>query len=197
MAEQFADLALLDGDDWLENKAAAYIKECRTKSKDDETAYFTCLGKGVDSVVAALATPCRELGAAQLWDENMCQQLIGFIFVKKFEGVLEANQPLFKRFLSILDKFNEVKSMRVIFNPAAALVILFLYFLDVVILVEPGNWMKITKMGLGIGLAILASCFTSGGLRVLISGIVVLVLAVGFIWNHVKPKFISAKGKKS
>jgi hypothetical protein len=185
MAEQYSELVVLDGDTWLKDKAVPMIQQCREDANIKKHVYFSCLQENLERVTKAISAPCQKLGAEQLWDEKMCQRLISYIFVLKFEKVLEASKPWGERILSRIDRVKDVAVLRIVFNPVTAIIFLILYVLDVVVLVEPGNWMRASQMGFMAGLAILGNCLAQGGLRYSISGVIMVVLGIAVIWNHI------------
>ncbi|OGX35111.1 MAG: hypothetical protein A3C36_07050 [Omnitrophica WOR_2 bacterium RIFCSPHIGHO2_02_FULL_52_10] len=189
MAERFSDLVALDGDTWLKTKAAPMIQQCREDAKVDKRAYFTCLQENLESVTGELGSPCRELGVEKLWDEKMCRRLISYIFISKFEQVLEASQPLKDRILARIERVKDIAFARNFFNPVIAVIFLVLYVLDVVV-VDSGNWtrvsQRVSRMGFTAGPAILGSCFAQGGLRHFISGCIIAVLVIAVIVNHIR-----------
>jgi len=187
IAEQFAQLATFEGDRWLEHKAAAYIKECRENSQRNEKKYNACLQAGVKSITNELSSSCGELGKEGLWDAGRCRRLVSYIFLKNFNKVLKAHRPLMKKLM-------DFKLLGLLFNPIFAIMLLVLYVLDIVLLTDPGNWMRISKPVLIIGIAILVSMFLEGAPRFIGMGSAVLMSIGAILWNHLR--MVMKKKKK-
>jgi len=93
MAEQFADQVATDGDPWLRDAATSLVTHCRAQSQKQES-YFLCLKMSLDEIIHELAYPCVELEVEKLWSEEKCRRLVSYIFMKKFEMILEDYQPV-------------------------------------------------------------------------------------------------------
>ena len=89
IAEQFADQVTLDGDVWLENQSRGLIEFCRSQS-DGQEPFYSCLKISLDKAAKEISTPCVELEVQQLWSEEKCRRLVSYLFMKKFETILEA-----------------------------------------------------------------------------------------------------------
>ncbi|MCK5177926.1 MAG: hypothetical protein KAR32_00215 [Candidatus Omnitrophica bacterium] len=186
MAEQFARLAALEGDGWLKNKALEFINQCKTESEGNDTQYYTCLQAGLTKVTKELSSSCEELGEAGLWDGNRCRRLVSYIFIKDFDKVMQSNRP-------IVEKMMDSKTLKLLFSPIAAIILLLLYVLDVVLLTDLGNWWRIPKFGFLVGSVILGSWFLHGELHFAGMGAAVLICVGGIILNHIMVKSKSDK----
>ena len=58
IAEQFANLVIFEGDEWLDDKAPAFIKECREKAERDNKKYSSCLQTGLKALLQKLTFSC-------------------------------------------------------------------------------------------------------------------------------------------
>ena len=189
IAEQFAQLAAFEGDGWLGHKAAIFIKECREKSNKDEDKYYACLNSGIEIIINQLSSPCVELGKEGLWETDRCNHLVSYIFLRKFEKVLEINQPLVKKLMG-------VTLLERLFNPIVAIVFLILFVFDIVVLTDPGNWMRIPRFAFVIGTVILVALFLNGMWQFLCFGAAVLISIAAIIRNHIVVTINKIKKKK-
>jgi len=105
--------------------------------------------------------------------------LVSYIFIQKFDKVLTAHRPLIKKAM-------DVKLFRSLFTPIAAIICLVLFVLDVVILTDRGNWMRIPRFGFIVGTIILASLLLGEEFQFLGTGAAVIVSIIAIAWNHVK-----------
>jgi len=186
IAEQYADGIILEGaDTWLTEKASVLIEQCEKNSYGKQKDNVKCLQQNLEYMIKRLSASCAELGKEKLWDADMCRSLIGYIFVKRFEVILDANLPPMKKFLSKIEKLNNNIFATVLFNPIMLTMLLFLYVLDIVLFIDPGNWMRTSKMCFIIGIGILGVCFLKGGMQHFISGLIMLLLLLVIIWNHI------------
>ena len=69
-------------------------------------------------------------------------------------------------------------------NPVTAILVFIFFVLDVVFLIEKGTWLQITKVGMLMGPLLLLVCFTQGGIRILLSGIAIVIMLFIIGWNH-------------
>jgi len=198
MAEQFADLVVMDGDPFLEKQGVELIQQCKKQTKNDMNKYFMCLKKNLEQVTKVLSSPCRELGEAQLWEEEMCRRLVSFIFVQRFEKIMEVNRPPMEKLKLWVDKLGNMVAVNVLFNPIMAVLCLIVFIADVVLIVDRGNWTRASKMCIIVGMIILVSCYVKEGLRTFSSIIAILVTVSAVAWNHLKSKFgFDRKKRKS
>ena len=65
------------------------IKQCEKQGKNDEQMYSYCLQRNLGQKILALSSPCRELGEKGLWSTQNCQHLVSYIFMSKFDDILE------------------------------------------------------------------------------------------------------------
>jgi len=193
MAEQFADQVAGDGYQWLNNKAVGVIESCKLQGKKDKGIYAFCLQKNLQNVAKMLSAPCAEMGEQKLWDEHMCRRLVSYIFVQDFEEVLAENTSFFENLKNSFDKFSRVTLLRIMFNPIIAIIILFIFVLDVVYLVTPGNWTQVSRLSVFVGPLVLIAYFLQGGLRLMLSGFIIVSLLILIFWNHIKSVFKSEK----
>jgi len=108
IAEQFADQVAASGESWLEGQVDGLVDLCRSQS-DSQKSYFSCLKITLDRTAKQISTPCSELGLQEIWDEDKCKRLVSYIFIKKFEMILEQRKkpaekvkPIFKKIESEL-----------------------------------------------------------------------------------------------
>jgi hypothetical protein len=187
MAEQVADLIVTEeADEWLEKKAIELIESCKNDAKRDMRIYFLCLQKNLDRNTRIVSSPCKEFGREQLWDQEQCSRLVSFIFMKRFEGVLEENKPQIQKVHTSIDKIKDVKVVRTVFNPIIAIIFFYLLALAIVFLIDRGNWMRVSRWGFVTGPFIVISCFFSGGWRFFLAGIAIITLIVLVLWNRRK-----------
>jgi len=192
MAEQFADQVAADGDHWLAKRGEELIEQCQEKGREDKKIYFLCLKKNLEQAVKMLSPPCKELGEKKLWSQQKCEHLVSYIFMKKFDQVLESRKSLWERFKLALDSLNQMTLVKFFINPVIAILVFIFFVLDVVFLMEKGTWMQVTKTGLFMGPLLLLSSFAHDGIRTLLSGIVIVIMLFIIGWNHrravLKPK---------
>jgi len=200
IAEQFAIQAADDGNRWLDKKAVPMIESCKMQGENDENVYFYCLQANLKQITNALSSPCAELGDLKLWDEQICRNLISYIFVQDFEKVLEANKPPVERIWSLLDKASRNMLIIYLFNPITAILLLIFLVFDIILFLSPGNWFYASKMSLIFGPAIFISCFLKQGMLVLCAGIVIVSLLMIIVSSHIfllfKPDHWKKKTKK-
>ncbi len=100
-----------------------------------------------------------------------------------------------------MQKIADFKFLGLLFNPIVAIIFLIFFVFDVVVLTDPGNWMRISKPVLFIGIIILVTMFLEGTLRLIGMGIAVLMSIGAIIWNHlrgvIKKKKKDTKGQRS
>lgn len=106
--------------------------------------------------------------------------------MEKFDKVLKYNKSLWERLKLVLDSLSKGIFIKFFINPVMATLVFVLFVLDVVFLIEKGTWMRVTKTGLGISPVLLIACFTKGGIRLLFSGIVMVVMFTIIVFNHYK-----------
>ncbi|HQP10021.1 MAG TPA: hypothetical protein PKV41_01400 [Candidatus Omnitrophota bacterium] len=189
IAEHFAQLATFEGEEWLENDASAFIKDCMVKSNKDAKEYQACLQAGVETVTQQLSSACRELGAEGLWDKDQCKHLISYIFITKFDDVLKKHRP-------ILIQAMDNRFLGFLFHPVAATLLLMVFVLDVLILIDPGNWMRVSKVALVAGGVMCLSFFLEGQWRFLGMGVSVLISVMAIVWGHITA-LLNPKRKKT
>lgn len=195
IAEQFADQVAADGDSWLEEKSVNLIEQCENQGRKDKRIYHLCLQKNLEENIKILSLPCKELGEKKLWSERGCERLVSYIFIKKFEKVVESSRPLLERFKLALNRTNEMMLVRFFVNPVMATFVFILFVLDVVFLIDKGAWIRVTKISLFFGPLILFSCFTKGEARLLSSGIVIVIISMLVVWKHRRAAVESEKKK--
>jgi len=188
IAEQFALLLKDDGQGWLDNASAIFIDTCKEAGGDDDVKYYQCLQKGLKKITKQVSAPCQELGEEGLWDEDLCRQLVSYVFIDDFQQVMEAHRP-------VLEKLAERETLHVIFGPIAAVIAMLLYVLDVVIWTDPGNWWRIPKFGSLVGALILGAWFLSSPWNLLGTAAAVCICVGGMVRNHILDA-ISPKRKK-
>lgn len=188
LAEQYAQFVALEGGQWLENQGVEFINQCKAYSKGDNTKYFSCLREGLQQVTNQISSSCQELGDEGLWEEDRCRRLVTYIFIKDFDKILQTNRPLIKKLM-------DIKILKILFNPVTAIVLLLLFVLDIVLLTDPGNWMRVPGFGFLVGTIILASWFFQGELRFIGMGGAVLICVGGIIRNHILVVFKPDKKK--
>jgi len=198
MAEQVAGLIVAEGDEWLDKKALELIENCKEQAKKDMSVYFLCLQKNLDRTTRIISSACTELGKENLWDKEQCKRLVTFIFMKKFEVVLEEHKPQIKKINASIDEIKKVKVVRTLFNPIMAIIFFYLLALVVVFWIDGGNWMRISIWGFVTGPFIIASCILQGGWRFFLSGIAILILLIFVLCVQRKAvlKFINKIKKK-
>ena len=189
MAEQFAQLVAVEGEGWLKNEGVKFINKCKTQSKGNDAKYYACLQAGLEKITKQLSSSCKELGEEGLWDEGRCRRLVSYIFMTDFDKVMQANRPL-------ITKVMDSKILKLLFSPIAAIILLILYVLDVVLLTDPGNWMRIPRFGFIVGTIILGTWFFQGELRFIGMGVAVLICVGGIIRNHIRVLFKPDKKKR-
>lgn len=186
VAEQFADQLAADGNIWIETMAVDLIEQCEKQGRKEKKIYFYCLEKNLKSKVNILSSPCKELGKQGMWDYPACKDLVSYIFMEKFDNVLKHNTSLWERFNLALDGLSKGIFIKFFINPVMAILVFVLFVLDVVFLIEKGTWMRVTKTGLGISPVLLIACFTKGGIQLLFSAIVMVVMFAFIVFNHYK-----------
>jgi len=186
MAEQFADQVAADGDSWLEESSINLIEQCEKQGRKNREIYHLCLQLNLENKTKILSKPCKELGEKNLWSEQKCERLVSYIFLKKFEKIVESNRPWYERFMHAFDRTNEMMLARLLINPVAAIVLFILFALDVILFVDRGAWTRIMNTSFYIGPLILISCFAKGGIRIFSSGIVIVIIIMLIAWNHRK-----------
>ena len=182
MAEQFAQLVSDEGEGWLENKSLEFINQCKTHSAGNNTKYYSCLEMGLKKVTKQLSSSCQELGEEGLWDEDRCARLVSYIFIKDFDTIMQANRPL-------IEKVTGSKVLNSLFNPIVAIVLLILYVLNIVLLVDPGNWSGTSKFCFVVGAIILGSWFLKSEFRFFGMGGAILICVGGIILSYIKMLF--------
>jgi hypothetical protein len=179
VAEQFAkQIADDQGDKWLDTKAVGYIKKCKERTGKDAALYYKCLGQVIDQVTKELTVPCQELGDEGLWETARCGRLISYIFIQRFEDIVQDLRPAHIKMM-------DVKLLRLLFTPVVAIVLLFMFVLDVVLLIDPGNWMRVPRISFFVGVVVLVSFFVPKEYNFVGLGVVVAWLLLSIIWNHV------------
>lgn len=179
VAEQFAKQITDDqGDKWLAAKALEYIRRCKERTGKDMSLYYTCLEQVMDQTTKELTVPCQELGSEGLWEAPRCSRLISYIFIQRFEKILRDIRPVHVKLM-------DVKLLRLLFNPIVAIVLLFMFVLDIVLLVDPGNWMRVPRISFFVGIVILVSFFVPKEYNFVGLGVVVAWLVLSIVWNHV------------
>jgi len=186
MAEQFADQVAADGDNWIETKAGELIEQCEKQGRKEKKIYFLCLRKNLEKNASILSSPCKELGEQGLWDQQKCEHLVSYIFMKKFDKVLASSNSLLERFKFALDRMSKKTLVKFFINPVVAILVFILFVLDVVFLIEKGSWMRVTKVGLFLGPLLLFVCFLKDGIALLLSGITIIIIFLIIGWNHRK-----------
>jgi hypothetical protein len=189
VAEHFAQLANLEGDEWLETNAPVFIRSCRVQSKKSGGEYAQCLQNGIKTVTQQLSSSCRELEEEGLWEEVRCKELISYIFIAKFDEILKAQRPL-------LTKAMDHKFLRILGHPVAAVLVLILFVMDVLIWIDPGNWMRVSEIALVTGIIISVSFFLEGPWRFLSAGVAILIATGAIIWNHMTAGMASQRKTK-
>jgi len=184
IAEQFAGQLTADGDAWLENDSANLVKQCEVQGRKNKNIYQLCLQRNLENKIKILSLPCKELGEKKLWDERKCKRLVSYIFITKFENVIESQKPLLGRFKHALDRMNEITLVRYLVNPVTAILVFIAFAFDVIFLIEKGTWMRLMKTSYFLGPLILLTCFAKGGMRLLSSGLVMVITIMLIIWNH-------------
>jgi len=184
IAEQFADQLAADGDMWLEKSSANLIEQCETQGRKNKKIYYLCLQRNLEKNIKILSLPCKELGEKKLWSERKCEQLVSYIFKKNFEKIVESNKPPLVRFKLALDRLSGKTLLPFFVNPVMAIFVFILFALDVVFLIDNGTWIRVTKTSFFLGPLILLSCFTKGGIRLLSSGIAIVIILMLILWNH-------------
>jgi hypothetical protein len=178
IAEHFAQLANWEGDEWLEEKAPVFISSCRVQAQKNDEEYSKCLQNGVRVITQQISSSCKELGEEGLWDESRCKDLISYIFITKFDKILLAQRPF-------LTKVMDNKVFQLLCHPITAILFLILFVIDVLVWIDPGNWMRVSKMALFVGSIISLSFFLKGQWRFLGMGIAVLTSVGAITWNHI------------
>ncbi|MBN1869762.1 MAG: hypothetical protein JW847_04200 [Candidatus Omnitrophica bacterium] len=190
VAEQFAQLVAVEGEDWLEQKSVAFIQQCKTQSKEDNTKYYSCLQAGLKEVMDGFfSSSCQEVGDEGLWDKDMCQRLVSYIFLKDFDKIFKDQRPL-------IEKLMDDKILKYVFSPIGAIILLVLFVLDLVFLTGSGNWPKISTSGLMVGTVILVSWFLKDKWRFIGMGVAVAASGTGIILNHILALFKTDKKKR-
>lgn len=195
IAEQFADQAAEEGDVWLDKKAEKLIEECERQGQRAPEMYYLCLKNNLRRVTNTLSSPCKELGEQNLWNEQSCAHLISYIFMEKFNKILNPKKPLLERFKLTLDRISKNTFVYFFINPLVAIIVFIFFVVDVVYLIEKGTWMHVTRVGLFMGPLLLISCFTKDGTRLLLSGIIIIAIFLISRWNHQVAKLKSKKEK--
>jgi len=181
MAEQMADLIVAESDVWLEEKGVALIENCTVKADKDMHVYYLCLQKNLDQMTRNISSPCIELGREQLWGEKQCNQLVSFLLMSKFEVILQKNISKIKKVHASIDKIKDVKAVRTILNPLLAFIFFYILSLVLVLVIDKGNWMRVSKWGLITGPFIIVSCFFQGGWRFFLAGIAIGTIVIYII----------------
>ena len=188
IAEQFAQQAASDGDAWLQNKSGEFINQCKEQAEGSDDKYFACLNEGVQAVLNQLTSTCKELGQEGLWDTARCNRLVSYIFLRDFDQVLAQHQPLLKKLAAI-------RWLRLLFNPITALAFLLAYVLNVILWIDPGNWMRVPKVVMVVGIMILVSMFLENEWRLLGFALATIISVVMIIFDHIK-RITSPKTKE-
>jgi len=195
MAEHFANLVMMDGDAWLEKQGVELIQQCKEVTKKDKNKYFLCLQKNLVQFIKILSSPCRELGVEKLWEEKMCRRLVSFIFIQRFEELLEVSKTPVEKIGAWIDRIGNIGAVRILFNPVMAVLWLIVFILDMMLLIDRGNWTRVPRLGIIIGSIILVSCYVKGGLRYFSAGIAIFIMVAVIVWNHLQLKFKIDKKK--
>jgi len=181
MAEQMAVLIVAESDPWLEKEAVELITGCKKHAKNDMSVYFLCLQENLDRMTKSISLPCIELGREKLWGKKQCDRLVSFILMENFEVVLDKNTSKIKKVHSSIDKIKDVRAVRTIFNPLLAFIFFYILSITIVLVIDKGNWMRVSKWGFITGPFIIISCFLQGGWRFFIAGIATGTIVVYII----------------
>lgn len=185
MAEYFGELVAAEGDEWLTNKAELLIDQCKEESKRNQQNYFACLQTNLEQFSQTLSSPCVELHKEGLWFEDRCRRLVSYIFVGRFNKILESKKPFYERIIYFANRLKSNTAIRYACHPLTALVVFALYIFHFVFLVDPGNWVKTKKAAILMGSQIAAATIVEGGARIILSGLVMFISLGLIIWNHV------------
>ena len=195
IAEKFAHQVAAVGKPWLKNDAGELIDQCKEEGKKDRQIYYLCLQQNLEKNVRTLSLPCRELGAEKLWSEQECRHLVSYIFMTRFEKVLKSKMTLYENLEALADRISGNIWLKLLVNPAMATLFFIALVYDVLYLSKHGSWMRVTKVSFAFGPLLLLTCFPKGGMSILSSGGIMLLMSLGVIWNHLGIK-ITFKRKK-
>lgn len=195
IAEQFAIQVAADGDGWIETSTSKLMEECEKQGWNNEEIYFLCLKKNLEKNARILSSPCKELGEKKLWDQRKCEHLVSYIFMANFDDAVKSSRSLWDKIVRAFDRLSNNIWANFFINPVTAILVFILFVLDVVFLIEKGTWMRVTKIGLIIGVLLLVTCFTKGGIRLFLSGFAIIVIFSIIGWNHRVVKRKSEKKK--
>jgi len=175
LAEQFARQVAENGERWIQSKGDIFIVSCQKMNKGEQSKYYRCLRKGVDKILKQVTSPCNNLGAARVWDAEMCTRLVSYIFIIQFEEKIEKHKPILQKLLAI-------EFLKKLFQPIPAIILLVAYVLNIVLFADPGHWARIPRFGFSIGvLILLASYLEQGTYRFIASGVAIIIVTIAFI----------------
>lgn len=186
IAEKFAHQAAAKSNAWMKNNAGRFIDQCKEAGKKNKGIYYGCLNEGLSQNMRVLSSPCRELGREELWSEQECKHLINYIFMTRFQVILKSKMNIRERIELLASRISGNIWLRLFVNPISATLIFMLLVYDVLYLIRNGSWMYVSKVGLIFGPLLLLSCFTKGGMSILSSGAIIIIIAMVIFWNHQK-----------
>ena len=195
IAEKFAHQAASVGNSWLKKSAGELIVQCKEEGKEDKRIYYLCLQENLERNVRTLSIPCRELAAEKMWSEQECRHLVSYIFMKKFEKILKSQMAPVEHLEALADRISGNIWLKLLVNPVMATLFFLFMNYDVLYLSKNGSWMRVTKVSFAFGPLLLLTCFPKGGMNILSSGGIMLLMSLVVIWNHLGIK-ITFKRKK-
>lgn len=196
IAEKFAHQVAAKGNSWLKAGAVELIQYCKEEGIRDKRIYYNCLQENLEQNVGVISAPCRELAAEKMWSEQECRHLVSYIFMSRFEKVLKSQMTLQEHLEAIGDRVSGNIYLKLLANPIVAILFFLVMIYDILYLSKNGSWMRVSRISIVIGPLLMLSCFPKGGLNILSSGGIMLLMLLVILWNHFGIK-IEFKRKKS
>ena len=115
--------------------------------------------------------------------------------MKKFEKILKSQMTPYEHLEALADRISGNIWLKLLVNPVMAILFFLFMNYDVLYLSRNGSWMRVTKVSFVFGPFLLLTCFPKGGMSILSSGGIMLLMSLVVIWNHLGIK-ITFKRKK-